>query len=189
MDTYRQILGIDPREQVNLGLIQLESPEQLATCLPRLQAEMPPDVQILSRDELFTKEQRHWIQGTSIGIIFVLGVLVAFVVGVVFVYQVMSSDITSRLGEFATLKAMGYTNGFIGRVVLQQAAFLAILSYLISLVLAVGLYELTRQLAGLPMQMTWQILVMVLLLGLGMCSLSGLIALQKVRRADPADLF
>ena len=74
-----------------------------------------------SADELLSGERRHWVWGTPLGKIFVMGVALAFVVGVVFVYQVMASDVGSRLGEFATLKAMGYGDAYISRVVLRQA--------------------------------------------------------------------
>ena len=62
----------------------------------------------MTRAEIAAHERRHWVTKTSVGIIFGFGVFVALLVGIAIVYQVLSSDISSRLAEFATLKAIGY---------------------------------------------------------------------------------
>src|SRR5947209_4178175 len=118
-----------------------------------------------------------------------MGVGLAFVVGVVFVYQVMASDVGSRLGEFATLKAMGYGDGDVNRVVLQQALLLAVAGFVPGLLAGEGVYALTRSAARLPNAMTWQTAALVFVLVVVMCTGSGFLALRKLRAADPADLF
>jgi putative ABC transport system permease protein len=154
-----------------------------------LNERLPADVQAVARDDLLDREREHWVRDTSLGKIFVMGVALAFVVGVVFVYQVMASDIGSRLGEFATLKAMGYGDGYISRVVLQQALLLAIAGFVPGMIAADGLYALTRHFAKLPITMSLDTAGFVLALVTVMCAASGLLALRKVRAADPADLF
>jgi putative ABC transport system permease protein len=110
-------------------------------------------------------------------------------VGVAIVYQVLSTDIANMMGEYATLKAMGYTNRYLTRVVLQQSVLLAVVGYVPSVVIARVLYGLIEYKSGMPMYMTPQILLYVLLLAVGMCVVSGLAALRKLFQADPADLF
>jgi putative ABC transport system permease protein len=135
------------------------------------------------------KETRFWVDKTAVGKIFSFGVIVALVVGTVFVYQVLSSDITNRYPEYATLKAMGYSRGYLSWLVVQQAMLYAVLGYVPGLVLAFGLYWLAASSIGLPIGMTWDRAVVVLLLALAMCTFSGLLAMRKVQSADPADLF
>jgi putative ABC transport system permease protein len=108
---------------------------------------------------------------------------------VIFVYQMMAADIQNRLAEYATIKAIGYRNGFLYRVVLWQAGLLALFGFLPGLGASLGIYELTRQAARIPIAMTSERAVFVLLLTMGMCLVSGLLATQKLRSADPADLF
>jgi putative ABC transport system permease protein len=154
-----------------------------------LNERLPADVQAIARNDLLERERAHWVQDTSLGKIFVMGVALAFVVGVVFVYQVMASDIGNRLGEFATLKAMGYGDGYVNRVVLQQALLLALAGFVPGVLAANGVYALTRHFAKLPIGMTWETAGLVLGLVVVMCTASGFLALRKVRAADPADLF
>ena len=112
-----------------------------------LNERLPADVKAVARDELLDQERQHWVQDTSLGKIFVMGVALAFVVGIVFVYQVMASDIGNRLGEFATLKAMGYGDGYVNRVVLQQALLLAVAGFVPGVLAAEGCTWLTRHFA------------------------------------------
>jgi putative ABC transport system permease protein len=110
-------------------------------------------------------------------------------VGVAIVYQVLSTDIANMMGEYATLKAMGYNNRYLTLVVLQQSVLLALVGYLPSLAIARGLYWLVEEQSGMPMFMTPQIMLTVLLLAIAICVISGMAALRKLYQADPADLF
>jgi putative ABC transport system permease protein len=190
--TYGRAFGLSSGSTVSLGLVKLKAgsgpgaAEQLADWLNE---RLPVDVQAVSRDDLLERERQHWVQDTSLGKIFIMGVGLAFVVGVVFVYQVMASDIGNRLGEFATLKAMGYGDGYVNRVVLQQALLLALAGFVPGVLAAEGVYALTRHFAKLPIGMSWETAGLVLGLVVGMCMGSGFLALRKLRAADPADLF
>jgi putative ABC transport system permease protein len=129
------------------------------------------------------------MQRTSVGIIFQMGVFVALIVGVLFVYQVIATDISDHFAEYATLKAIGYSSRYLSGVVLRQALVLAVLGYIPALFAALGLYSLGREQAQIPLSMTWLRAASVLLLAFAMCAMSGLLALRKVRTADPAELF
>ena len=63
------------------------------------------------------------------------------IVGMVIVYQILFSDIASHLKEYATLKAIGYSNGYLRRTVPGAALILAILGFIPGLVLSVVLYD------------------------------------------------
>jgi putative ABC transport system permease protein len=187
--TYSQVLGGRPLRAASLGLITLEpgvSARQVADELGKI---LPKDVRVCTRAEIAMHERQHWLTSTAVGIIFSLGVAVALIVGAVFMYQVISSDIANRLGEFATLKALGYGNGYLSRIVLQQALLQAVLGYLPGLTLSLALYEVTHWIAGIPIEMDLPRAVIVLALAIAMCAVSGLLALRKVQVADPAELF
>jgi putative ABC transport system permease protein len=176
-------------DSTSLGLIKLKDGANPVKAVAELRAALPDDVHVFTRAEIMDKERQFWVKQTSVGTIFNFGVLVALIVGVVFVYQVISSDIANRLPEFATLKAIGHTNRYLTQVVRQQALFLAVLGYLPALAISFGLYALTAAAAHLPMSMTWPRALGVLALAVTMCTVSGLLALRKVWAADPADLF
>src|SRR5262249_52154222 len=134
-------------------------------------------------------EQDYWVNQTATGKIFAFGVLVTMVVAAVVIYQVLSNDVRDHLHEYATLKAMGHSNGYLSGVVLVQGAIYALAAYLPAVVVAAVLYRVTDKLANIPMILTFGNLALVLALNLAAAFVSGLLTLGKVRRADPADLF
>jgi putative ABC transport system permease protein len=176
-------------DEVNLGLLRLEPGASAEAVVKALREALPDDIDVLTRDDAMKAEVAHWVEDTSIGVIFRLGVIVAVVVGAAIVYQVLSSDVANHLPEYATLKAIGYSGNYLAGVVLQQAVLLALLGFLPGMFIAWGLYAVTHWLASVPIGMTWQRVAAVLGLSIGMCTISGLGALRKVRTADPADLF
>jgi putative ABC transport system permease protein len=188
-DTFARAFGSALGQMVSLGLVQLADSADAGRAADRLNDLLPEDVRAVMRSELFAEEEKHWTWDTSLGNIFIMGVALAFVVGVVFVYQVMASDIGNRLGEYATLKAMGYTDRYISGVVLQQAVMLAVAGYVPGYLAAEGVYAVLRARAKLPIAMTLADAGEVLALAVAMCAVSGVLALRKVRSADPADLF
>ncbi|MCG2682088.1 MAG: ABC transporter permease DevC [Planctomycetales bacterium] len=175
--------------QVSLGLVKLLPGADAEAAAAALNNALPEDVEVLTRADVLDREVHHWVQNTSIGLIFQLGVVVALVVGTAIVYQVLSSDVANHLPEYATLKAIGYGGGYLAGVVLQQAAMLAVLGFLPGLAISAVLYWLTRAMARVPIEMTVGRVFFVFGLSVLMCTISGLGALRKVRSADPADLF
>ncbi len=175
--------------EVSLALITLQSGADADQVADRLRKALPADVEVLTRAEVIDFELKRWLDETSIGVIFQVGVVVAMIVGMAIVYQVLSSDIADHFAEYATLKAMGYRSGFLARVVLQQAISLAVLGFIPALAASWLLYRLTSQVANMPVEMNGRRIVIVFFLSIAMCCLSGLIALRKVNRAEPADLF
>ena len=194
--TYERLSGPAALKQPALGLIRLK-PEASgradavkAELSQTLYARSPrEEIRIFTRAEIEARERDYWMHKTSVGIIFQLGVFVALIVGVIFVYQVIATDISDHFAEYATLKAIGYSQRYLSGVVLRQALVLAILGYIPAFLVSMGLYSLGRREAELLLWMTWERAVGVLLLAVAMCALSGLLALRKVKSADPADLF
>jgi putative ABC transport system permease protein len=193
--SYAQISGAS-LDHPSLGLIRLKPeargrPEAVKKYLTdRLYPTYPPDeVRILTREDADGHERDYWVKRTSVGVIFLMGVLVACMVGVIFVYQVIATDISDHFAEYATLKAIGYSWGYLSGVVLRQAVALAVLGYLPGYLAALALYALGRESHHLLLYMNYRRAIGVLLLSMAMCSVSGLLALRKVKAADPADLF
>jgi putative ABC transport system permease protein len=112
-----------------------------------------------------------------------------FVVGVIIVYQVLSTDVNAHLREYATFKAIGYRHDYLLTIVFEEALILAALGFFPGVAVSLGLYQLTRTATNLPMYMTIIRGIQVLLLTIIMCAISGAIATNKLQSADPADMF
>jgi putative ABC transport system permease protein len=185
--TIDRIEGMIPG-QVTFGLVKLRPGADDGEVKSRLN-DVLPDARAYTRDEINAKETDYWIQETAVGRFFTLGVVVALVVGTIFVYQMMAADIQNHLSEFATVKAMGYQNGYLVQVIMWQAGLLAVAGFFPGLLASLAIYAWTRQEARIPIDMTANRAVFVLLLTVAMCLCSGLLAIRKLHSADPADLF
>lgn len=177
------------RGLIDLGLVRLEPGVDPALTLAALRMALPEDVRVLSRDEYLEMEKDYWNSSTPIGYIFALGTAMGFIVGTIIVYQILYTDVSDHLAEYATLKAMGYTNGYLLGVVFQEALILAILGFIPGLGISFVLYDLTREATLLPLFMDRGRTLLIFALTVLMCFLSGAVAVRKLRAADPADIF
>jgi putative ABC transport system permease protein len=186
--TFNRATGRDPN-RVTFGQVQLAPNTDAAAVRAALAHVLPCDVQAMTRAEINKKERDYWNYSTAVGRFFSLAVLVALVVGGVFLYQIMAGDIRNHLPEYATAKALGYSAHYLVRVVFAQALLLGLIGYLPGLLAALALYAVTRNAARVPIEMAAGRIVFVLVLTQGMCLASGFLAARKLQTADPADLF
>lgn len=176
-------------DEIDVGVIKLNrgsSPSQVKNELEPLLTE---SINIFTYPELLQFEQNYWANMAPIGFIFGFGTIMGWVVGLVIVYQILFTDITNHRNEFATLKAMGYSHGYFIRVVFSSALLLAVLGFIPGFMLSLGLYHLAETQIFMPMPMTAAKATSVLMLILSMCFIAGLIAIRKLKDADPADMF
>jgi putative ABC transport system permease protein len=174
---------------VSLGLIHVEPGYDNVAVAEALKVHLPEDVEVMTMAEFIEDEQKFWREESPIGFIFTLGTAMAFIVGVVIVYQILSTDVSAHLQEYATFKAMGYRHRYLLMVVFEEAIILAFVGFIPGLVLPIGLYHLAAKATALPIYMTVSRAIMVFILTLVMCMFSGAIATQKLQSADPADMF
>jgi len=174
---------------VDVGIIKLNGKVPPEEVRKSLRSKLPSRVRILTRDELIDREQGFWKHHTPIGPIFILGTGLGFVVGVVICYQILSSDIRDHMAEYATLKAMGYRNVYLIRLVFSQAVWLAFFSLIPGVLFSLCLYNWLSWWTGLPMLMHFKTVVWVGGLTLLMCLLSAYLAIRQLFRMDPAELF
>jgi putative ABC transport system permease protein len=175
--------------QVDIGVLRLDPRADRSAVQQALRGGLPDAVEVLTRDEFRDREQRFWTKTSPIGYVFGLGAAIGFIVGVVICYQVLATDVADHETEYATLKAIGYANGYLRGVVMQQAILLSLVGFVPGLVCSWLLYAGLAYGTGLPMDLTLLRGLLVLGFTIIMCALSGLIALRKVQTLDPAEVF
>jgi putative ABC transport system permease protein len=175
--------------EVNVGLVKLKPGTAAQPVVAQLQRLLPQDVKVLTLEEFVAFETNYWATTTPIGFIFTLGTVIGFIVGLVIVYQILYSDVSDHLAEYATLKAMGFRDRYFLVVVLQEAIILAALGFMPGLGISLGLYQIAKEATMLPILMTANRAYLVFMLTGVMCTFSGAIALRKLRQADPAEIF
>lgn len=174
---------------INIGLIKLKSGANLSKNLDQIKRYLPKDVKVFSKEEFINFEKAYWQSSTAIGFIFDIGVTLGIVVGIVVVYQILYTNVSEHLPEYATLKAIGYRQQYLLGLVLQQSLFIAILGYIPGFVITIVQYEVTKQATLLPIGMTIDRAIFVFVATLVMCFIAGGSAVRKLKDADPADIF
>src|SRR6516225_2261332 len=128
-ETFLRLARTRDRGIINIGVINLKpgaDPERVRKEIARI---LPPDVRVLSHAEFADLEMRFWVNNTPIGFVFQLGVLMGVFVGCIIVYQILYSDVTDHLPEYATLKAMGYPDRFLFKLVMQESMILSVFGF------------------------------------------------------------
>ncbi|MGB8699642.1 MAG: ABC transporter permease DevC [Thermosynechococcaceae cyanobacterium] len=187
--TFWRLFPNQSVSEVNVGLVKLKPGANAQSTVKQLQRLLPNDVKVLTLDDFITFETNYWATTTPIGFIFTLGTAIGFIVGLVIVYQILYSDVSDHLAEYATLKAMGFRDNYFLVVVLQEAIILAAFGFVPGLGISLGLYHVAKEATMLPIIMTANRAYLVFILTGIMCTLSGAIALRKLRQADPAEIF
>lgn len=185
---YAQRFGQNSLDSVRIGVVTLEKGANIKAVQASLRQRLPQEVAVFTPQELIAKEQEFHGSEPE-GIILKFGTIVGFVVGVIILYQVLYSDVTDHLAEYATLKAMGYADRALLFVVLQEAVILGVMGFVPGFVCSVGIYQLLVTLTRIPLVMKVSVAMEVFILTIVMCSFAGAIATTKLRSADPADVF
>ena len=186
--TFSQILD-EPLEKVYMGIIKLQPGNDPEKIVKKISSQLPKDVKLMTMKKFMELEKEFWATATPIGFIFNLGTLIGCIFGGTIVYQILYTQISDNLDIYATLKAIGYANSYIVGIVLQQSLFMSIFGYLPGFIACLYLYVFVQDATRLPVFMTFNRTLIVLILTISMCCISSLLAMNKLRSADPADLF
>lgn len=188
-DNWLRLFPNRPRSEIQLGLIRLKDGRDPDRVRDAMAEYLPDDVLVLTQQQFVQREKEYWNAATPIGYVFAFGAIMGFVVGGIIVYQILFADVSEHINEYATLRAIGYKNGFVSGIVLQQAVILAVLGFLPGLAIVHWLYGKASAATNLPLYITQERAITVFLMTLAMCAISALLAVNKVRRLDPAEVF
>ncbi|MGB3612184.1 MAG: ABC transporter permease DevC [Elainellaceae cyanobacterium] len=192
MTSQETFLRLFPRRSagaVSLGLIRLEPGYTLEKVQAGLEARLPDDVQVMDHESYVEFELNEIKAESPIGFVFGLGAAMGFIVGIVIVYQVLSTDVNSHLGEYATFRAMGYRNLYLLGVIFEEALILSVLGFIPGVLVSLVAYQITAAATALPLAMPLSRCITVFVLTLVMCNASGAVATRRLQSADPADIF
>jgi putative ABC transport system permease protein len=174
---------------VEFGILKIAAGYDPSTVQQALRTALPAEIRVLTKPQLVAFERDFQADLSSAGPIFWLGTLVGFVVGMLISYQIIYTDLSDQLPQYATLKGMGFGTGYLVRVVLEQAALSALAGYVPAWLLCLVVYRVIGAVSLLPLHMTWELTLLSFGLTLGMCLVSAVLAVHRVIAADPAEVF
>jgi putative ABC transport system permease protein len=178
-----------PQVPVEFGVVKLQPGADIKTVEEALRVALPGALRVLSKPELIAFERDFQADLSSAGPIFWMGTIVGFVVGMLISYQIIYTDLSDQLPQYATLKGMGYGSLYLVRVVFEQAAFAAVAAYVPAWLLCLLVYRIIGELALMPLHMTLRVTAISFALTLGMCLVSAALAIRRVIVVDPAEVF
>jgi putative ABC transport system permease protein len=171
-------------------LLRLRPGADVAATVQRLQGLISdPALRIRSYADAAREELTYQQTRRPTGIIFGFGVLIGVLVGLVIVYQVLSTDVADHLREYATFKAMGYGQRFFMGIVLEEALILGVIGFLPGVTVGATILTVMGKVTTLPLAVTWSMALIVFVGTVFFSALSGAIATRRLAAADPADLF
>lgn len=140
-------------------------------------------------NEAFATATRDRIMSNVVPILFVILAL-AFVVGVAITGLTIYNATVEKAREFGILKAIGFTNGYLFRLVLEQSMATGVLGF----VIGAGLTAIATQFVSdlVPQFVTllrWQDILLVLVATVVMSALAALLPVRRIARVDPVAVF
>ena len=175
--------------EISLGLIRVDNPSDIPRVQNDLRALYGDEIQVLTKPQLIKQERNYWNNVSSFGVIFGFGTIMGLLVGGVVVYQVLYTDVSDHLKEYATLKAMGFSSQFILIVVIQEAILLGVSAFIPATLVSAALYAGLSAVSGIELQMSADKSLLVGALTISTCAIASAIAIRKLSDADPASVF
>ncbi|MGO4684664.1 ABC transporter permease [Hyphomicrobium sp. 2TAF46] len=186
LNRARQLLGADDDKSTFL-LVKL-APGANITEVQKDLGKRLDSADVLTKDEFESRSLKQWLFRTGAGLALIGGAILGSLVGTVIVAQTLYSSTKDHIHEFATLRALGSSRGYIYKVILAQAGLSAIMGYVLGMAIALLILYFSRN-SSLPLVMTPGLAFWLFALTLFMCAISALSAIVKVTKIDPATVF
>lgn len=180
------LLGADS-EKATFFLVQLAPGANSASVQKDLSQRLE-SAEVLTTDEFRDRSLTQWLFRTGAGVALIGGALLGILVGTVIVAQTLYSSTKDHITEFATLRALGSSSGYIHQVILAQAGLSAVIGYILGMAIAI-LVVIASYSSPLPIVLTPALATALFVLTLAMCAISAISAIVKVTKIDPAMVF
>lgn len=175
----------------SVGLVHVapgHDPERVAAAIRERIGDWP-DTAVMTMPRFIAHSKARIQRDSPIAFVFSFGVVIGMLVGTVVVVEILSADVHDHLAEYATFKAMGFSDLRLLGVVFEQSAILSVAGFAPGLAASLALYEIVRSALTMPIGMPVERVASVFALTVAMCVVSGAVAMRRLRTADPADVF
>ena len=187
--TWLQGRWLQGADSMAYGLLRVRPGTDVQDLKRRILERLPKDIVVLTPEEIREREVRHTIKAVPLGAIFGIGMVIGFVIGVIICYQILYNEITDHLPQYATLRAMGFSDRFLKKTVVEEAMWLSLLGFLPGVACGWMLYTVIEHYTGILLFMTPGRIGLIFCFTVIMCVVGGLIAVRRVTTADPAELY
>ncbi|PTX91678.1 FtsX-like permease family protein [Opitutus sp. ER46] len=189
MAEHSWINSKEEADLVTMALLKVRPGTDIPALKQKLLKLVGEEVLVMTPEELRVREVEFTADATPAGGVFAIGLAIGFLIGMIICYQILFNEISDNMPQYATVKAVGFSRTYLVALVLQQALLLSLFGFLPGLLGGGLLYTVIEHSTGILMFLSWPRSLLVFALTVFMCIGSGLLAVQKVLRADPAEVF
>jgi putative ABC transport system permease protein len=186
LDQARSYVGT-PADKTTYFLVRLAAGADVGSVRMALRTALS-DSEVLTPAEFRDRSRSFWLFGTGAGAALFAGAVLGIIVGTIIVAQTLYSSTKDHLIEFATLRAIGSSRGYIHKVIIRQALLSAVIGFAVAAAAGLAIVNATAG-SALPVVMTPVLTVGLFALTVVMCVLSASFAIVQVIRIDPAVVF
>jgi putative ABC transport system permease protein len=182
----RTLVDASP-DQASYMLVRVAPGSNIKDVRDALRARLK-DAEVIDHQDFRERSTNYWLFETGAGTALIAAAVLAVIVGVVVVAQTLYASTKEHLNEFATLRALGASSGFIRKVILWQAVLSAIMGYVLGIILSqlvIYAFKDSTLLIVMTFNLAWGLLVLTI----AMCVFAAISAIFKVIRIDPAVVF
>ncbi|MCB1681087.1 MAG: FtsX-like permease family protein [Rhodospirillales bacterium] len=188
--SYDTALEITPptRNKLPFVLVKAEAGQDLQELKKRI--EQYTHLQALTQEEFAWRSIRYILERTGIPINFGITIVLGIIIGAAITAQTFYIFVIENLKQFGAMKAIGFTNGQLLRVVLIQATLVASIGYALGIGLTSLFFLATSELpATKGFILHWQVMAGTAVVVAIITLFSILFSLRKVFKLDPAIVF
>lgn len=176
-------------ENISYGLIRAKQGTDTQALKRKILSGLPNDILVMTPEEMRQREVRYTITAVPIGAIFGVGLVIGFLIGIMICYQLLYNEIVDHMPQYATLLAMGFSERYIFMLVIRQSLLISLCGFVLGTLFSAVLYSVVQSITGIVMFLTPVRIAVILVLTVVMCTIAGLIAVRKVTKSDPAEVF
>ncbi len=187
--TYERAIRYVPRERRTLSYVLAKAKDGVPVTEVTRRIHEQTGLGAFTAGDFGWKTIGWVLKNTGIGINFGTTILLGFIVGMAIAGQTFYLFTVENLRQFGALKAMGASTFTLARMILLQAFTVGLTGYGVGIGLATVFGFFTARSGGLPFIETWQLLLLVLVALLAICTFSALISIVKLARLEPAIVF
>jgi putative ABC transport system permease protein len=181
-----KFIDLSPEQSMYL-LVHTSQSQSVQSIKEQIQARLP-DVDVWTREEFSNIAKRFWVTQTGAGAGILTAAILGFLIGMLVVSQTVYATTMENIEEFATLKAIGASPGFVIRVVATQSVICGIVGFVLGVAISIPLIEWAKTVIAWIYTPAW-LLIVVLIPTLVMSGLASVVSIRVALAVEPARVF
>lgn len=186
LSNARRFTGV-PDGWTTYLLVRVRKGADVATVQNALRQALP-STDVWSSHGFSWQTRSYWLLTTGAGAALLAAAILGLIVGLVIVAQTLYSAAVERMGEFATIRAMGANDQYLTRIILHQSLIGGLLGYAIGTGAVFFLAPLSKK-SAVALDLPLSLIVLLALITLAMCAAASVVPIKKVLRVDVATIF